>query len=112
MIKRISFLVRRPEFSREEFNRHWREVHGPLAQPLPNVVRYVQNHIVDETQHPSLPPGGQSVDGVAEFWFEDRAAMDAAFATPEAKLLFADGAEFIATVTSFIVEEHTLIDAR
>ena len=109
MIKRISLLVRRPEFSREEFNRYWREVHGPLAKPVPNVVRYVQNHIVDESQHPNLPSGGQAIDGVVEFWFEDRAAMDAAFATPEAKVMLADGANFIATVTSFIVEEHMVI---
>ena len=109
MIKRISLLVRRPELSREEFNRHWRDVHGPLAKPLPNVVRYVQNHITDETRHPLLPPGGQTIDGVVEFWFEDRAAMDAAFATPEAEILFADGAKFIASVTSFIVEEHIMI---
>jgi len=112
MIKRISLLVRRPEFSRAEFNRYWRDVHGPLAKPVPNVIRYVQNHITDETHHPHLPAVDQSVDGVVEFWFEDRAAMDAAFATPEAKVMFADGAKFIASVTSFIVEEHTVIGGR
>lgn len=110
MLKRISLLVRRPELSRAEFAHHWREIHGPLAKPLPHVVRYVQNHIVDDSRHPDLPSGGQRVDGIVEFWFEDRQAMETAFATPAAKTLFADGAEFIESVTSFIVEEHTVID--
>lgn len=110
MIKRISLLVRKPELSREAFARHWREVHGPLALRLPKVVRYVQNHIVDEgPRHPHLPPGAQQVDGIVEFWFESRQDMDDSFATPEAEALFADGALFIASVTSYIVEEHVVI---
>ena len=110
MIKRISLLVRKPGSSREEFARHWREVHGPLALALPKVVRYVQNHIVDEgPRHPHLPSGGQQVDGIVEFWFASRQDMDEAFATPQARALFADGALFIDSVTSYIVEEHVVI---
>jgi uncharacterized protein (TIGR02118 family) len=109
MIKRISLLVRRPELSAEEFARHWREIHGPLAKPVPNVIRYVQNLVVGDSGHPDLPSGGQRIDGIVEFWFEDRATMEAAFATPEAEAMFADGTLFIESVTSFIVEEHTVI---
>ena len=112
MIKRISLITRKPELSREAFAEHWREIHGPLARPVPKVVRYVQNHIVDAgPAHPHLPKSGLAVDGIVEFWFESRADMDEAFATPEAQALFADGALFIDTVTSFIVEEHVVIGA-
>ena len=31
MIKMIALIARRPELSREEFLRHWVEVHGPLV---------------------------------------------------------------------------------
>jgi uncharacterized protein (TIGR02118 family) len=112
MIKRIFLLVRRPVLSREEFARHWREIHGPLAKQLPNVVRYIQDHIVEsstfrgDSHHPDLP----EVDGIAKFWFEDKEAMEAAFATPAAKTLFADGTKFIELVNTYIVEEHTVID--
>lgn len=112
MIKRISLLVRKPGLSREAFARHWRDIHGPLALALPKVVRYVQNHIIEEgARHPHLPPGRQQIDGIVEFWFESREDMDEAFATPEARTLFADGALFIDSVTSFIVEEHVVIGA-
>lgn len=111
MIKRLSLLTRRDDVSPEAFARHWREIHGPMVRTLPGVVRYVQNLVVDAAHRHDLPSGGQRVDGVVEFWFESVAAMDAAFATPEAKALFADGAAFIATVTTFVVDEHVVIDA-
>ena len=49
---RRSFYVwrRRPDLSREEAQRHWREVHGPMVQgyaKLTGLVRYVQMHTVD-----------------------------------------------------------------
>jgi hypothetical protein len=32
MIKRISVLTRKPEFTPEAFRKHWLDIHGPLAQ--------------------------------------------------------------------------------
>ncbi len=110
MIKRISILTRRPEFSPEEFARHWRDIHGPLAQKVPGIRRYVQNHITEAVHHPDLPPSENRIDGVVEMLFDDRAAMDAALASPQAQAMFADGALFIETVTSFIVEPQVVID--
>lgn len=109
MIKRISLLTRKPGMSRKEFNAYWLDVHGPFVTKLPNVIRYVQNHIVDDAHRHDLPTGGQDVDGFVEFWFEDVESMDAAFASPEAKQAFADGAKFIQSVTTFVIEEHTVI---
>ena len=110
MIKRISLIAAKPGLSKEEFTRHWRDIHGPLSLPVPKVVRYVQNHIVEEgARHPHLPPAATRIDGIVEFWFESRADMEEAFASPQAQALFADGALFIESVTSFIVEEHVVI---
>ena len=80
-----------------------------MARSIPGVRRYVQDHIVGTSQVHHLPSGGQGVDGFAEFWFDDREALDEAFAGPEGKELFADGALFIENITTFIVEEHTII---
>ena len=43
-VKNIEFVHRRPGLAVEEFQRYWREVHGPLASEIPMVVRYVQSH--------------------------------------------------------------------
>lgn len=112
MIKRISLLTRKPEFTSDAFRRHWREIHGPLAQRVPGVRRYVQHHVVDTTGHPDLPPADHAYDGIVELWFDDAAAMETALATPEAKAMFADGTLFIGSVTSYIVESEVLVGAE
>ena len=110
MIKRIAVLTRRPELSREEFARHWREMHGELSRRVPNMLRYVQNLVTEEVPHPHLPAGVSNIDGFAEIWFEDRETMEAALATEECKALYADGPLFTATSVTFHVEEDVVID--
>ena len=109
MIKSVSLLTRRPELSHEDFVRHWLEVHAPLAHAVPGVRRYVQSHIVGERTRPDIPSTDVEIDGIAELWYDDRAAMERANASPEAKRLHADGALFIGRIKSFIVEEKVII---
>ncbi len=77
MIKVIVVLHRRPDLSREEFVRYWREVHAPLAEKMPGVRRYVINPTAE-----AFAMGEPSFDGVAELWFDDAAAARGAFASP------------------------------
>ena len=49
------------------------------------------------------------IDGVAELWFDDQAALEAAARTPEMKALHADGAKFIGRIKSYVVEEKFVI---
>jgi hypothetical protein len=49
------------------------------------------------------------VDGIAELWYDDRASMAAAMATPAARALHADGALFIGRIKTYTVEEHQII---
>ena len=109
MIKSIGLLTRKDGLSHEDFVKHWLEVHAPLAHAVPGVRRYVQNHIRDERSRPDIPTTEIAVDGVAELWFDDRAAMDRANASPEAKRLHDDGALFIGGIKTFIVEELLII---
>ena len=109
MIKSLSLLTRRPELTHEQFVKHWLEIHGPLALAVPGLRRYVQSHILDERTRPDIPETEVAVDGVAETWFDDRAAMDRANASPEAKALHADGALFIGRIKSFITEEKVIV---
>jgi uncharacterized protein (TIGR02118 family) len=109
MIKSLSLLTRKPELSHAEFVRHWLEIHAPLAHAVPGVKRYVQNHIEGERTRPDIATTGVGVDGIAELWFEDRAAMDRANASPEAKRLHDDGTLFIGGIKTFIIEEKVII---
>ena len=109
MIKRVSILTRKQSYTPEAFAKHWLEVHGPLAQKVPGIRRYVQNHITETTSHPDLPPSTQQIDGVVEMWFDDRKSMENALGSPEARTMFDDGTLFIKTVTSFVVDEQVVI---
>jgi uncharacterized protein (TIGR02118 family) len=109
MIKSVSLLTRRPELSHKDFVRHWLEVHAPLAHAVPGVRRYVQSHILGERTRPDIPSTEVEIDGIAELWYDDRAAMERANASPEAKRLHDDGALFIGRIKSFIVEEKVII---
>ena len=109
MIKSLSLLTRRSELSHEQFVRHWIDIHAPLAHAVPGVKRYVQNHITAERHRPDIPTTEVAVDGVAELWYEDRAAMDLANASPEAKRLHDDGALFIGGIKTFVIDEKVII---
>ncbi len=109
MIKTVSLLTRREGLTHEEFVRHWVEIHAPLAHAVPGVRRYVQSHIVGERTRPDIPTTALEVDGIAELWYDDRAAMERANASPEAKILHDDGALFIGRIKSFVIEEKVII---
>ena len=109
MIKTVGLLTRKDGLSHEEFLRHWREVHAPLAHAVPGVRRYVQSRIVGERTRADIPTTEVEIDGIAELWYDDRAAMESANATPEAKRLHDDGALFIGHIKSFVVEEQVII---
>ena len=109
MIKTIGLLTRKDGLTHEQFAAHWQEVHAPLALAVPGVRRYVQSHIVGERTRPDIPAADVEIDGIAELWYDDRAAMERSAATPEAQRLFADGALFIGRIKSFVVEEKVIV---
>jgi uncharacterized protein (TIGR02118 family) len=63
--RRVSFVRRAPDISRDDMARHWGEVHLPLARVHhPAIWRYVQNVVVEP-----LTPDAPDVDGIAELHF-------------------------------------------
>jgi uncharacterized protein (TIGR02118 family) len=109
MIKTIGLLTRKPGWTHEQFMKHWVEVHAPLAHGIPGLRRYVQNHIAGERTRADIPAHELAIDGIAELWFDDEAALQKAAQSPEMKALHADGALFIGRIKSYIVEEKTII---
>ena len=123
MIKLIFCLRRLPQLSREEFQRYWREVHGPLVQrhgAALRIRRYVQAHTLGGSLTDALAAsrgGPAAFDGVAELWWdsaEDFAAASASDAGRVASLaLLEDERRFIDHARSplWVAEEHLQIGA-
>src|SRR5437879_11887913 len=74
MFKLVYCITRRPGMSLEEFSRYWREVHGPIGRRIPGLRRLVQSHPLPRPADIVLP----AFDGMAELWFDDVAALEAA----------------------------------
>lgn len=109
MIKSISLLTRKAGMTHEQFMTHWVEIHAPLAHAVPGLLRYIQSHIHEEPRRPDIPTMEMEIDGIAELWYGDRAAMARAHASPEAQALFADGTLFIGRIKAFVVEEKVIV---
>jgi uncharacterized protein (TIGR02118 family) len=109
MIKTIGLLTRKDGFTHAQFVKHWVEIHAPLALAVPSLRRYVQNHIRAERTRPDIPATEIEIDGVAELWFDDQAALETAARTPEMRALHADGAKFIGRIKSYVVEEKFIV---
>lgn len=105
MLKFMVVLYRRPDLSQEQFRRHLRDVHGRLAQRLPGLRKYVQNYVSDDAKrkHPGW-------DAIIELYFEDRDAMERAWASAEGKASDADLPLFadLKRTTWSVVEEVTV----
>ncbi len=106
-VKNVEFVTRRPGMPVEEFQRYWREVHGPLAALIPPVRRYVQSHTRRSAYERGRTP---AYDGVAVTWFDDTRAMRASAATAEYARVRADEPNFILPASPFIItREHVIV---
>ncbi|HXV98652.1 MAG TPA: EthD family reductase [Anaerolineae bacterium] len=102
MLKVISLLKKKEETSLEEFRRWATEEHPEIGKKLPGMRRYFMSVVLEDS--PDLP-----YHAVSEFWFDDKEAMQAAFATPEGKAAAEDAIAHCAARTRLLTEETTLI---
>jgi hypothetical protein len=63
-MKRINFLKRRPDITHEQFEHHWRTVHGPMGAKVHQVPKYVQNLLTPLTSYTELWDGSVQM----HFW--------------------------------------------
>lgn len=121
MVKLVFCLRRLPHLSRAEFQRYWRERHGPLVlsrAAMLGIRRYVQTHADHEPLSMALAAtrgAPEPYDGVAELWWDSTDALAAATATPAGAAaglaLLEDERRFIDHARSplFLATEHPLI---
>jgi uncharacterized protein (TIGR02118 family) len=103
MVKVIVLLPRRSDMSPEDFEQHLRETHLPLVTKMPGLRRLVLNWALPDPNGP--PP---AYDAVAEDWFDDAAAMGAAFASSEGQAVAADVPNYLdlSRFALLVVEEE------
>ncbi|MDZ7991674.1 MAG: EthD domain-containing protein [Nostoc sp. EfeVER01] len=72
MIHRMIFVPPKPGITEEEFQRHWKENHVPLAIKMPHLKPYLISFKI-----PFLEDQGNDLfsGGVSESWFENENAM-------------------------------------
>ena len=90
----------------DEFQRYWKEVHGPIAAKLPGLRRYVQDHVIVDPVQDDRP-----YDAVAELWFDSAESFQAAMASPVGQETLADAERFadMDSVRILMAEEVTIV---
>jgi len=103
ILKTVYVLRRRPGMTLEEFQKYWRENHGPLVKKHAatlGIKRYIQVHTrPPQTPPPPNPIRGQMFepyDGVAELWTDAASGTGTDEQRREAgRILAEDEANFI-----------------
>jgi len=89
MLKFMVVLYRRPDVVPAKFHANLRNEHGPMAERIPGLRRYVQNHVAPD---PSRTHPGW--DAVVELYWDDWSAMEAGWRSPEGQRATKHLAEF------------------
>ena len=104
MIKMIFLVHRRPELTRDEFHRRWREKSGPIGSKIPGLRKYVQHHAV------SGPDGDEPpYDGFAEMWWDDGESLQKALESPEGQAAVEDIESIVDRQDVLVVEQHVIV---
>jgi len=123
MVKLVFCLRRRPELSREAFQRYWRDTHAPLVRrhaAALRIRRYVQTHTLDSPLNDGLRAsrgGPDAYDGVAELWWDSADDFATVVASPEgraaSRALLEDERRFIDLDRSplWVAAEHPVVQS-
>jgi uncharacterized protein (TIGR02118 family) len=99
------------EKSRDEADRHWREVHAQLMSRVPGVERYVQNLWVSPLDPAIAGPDQYHLH--SECWFTDEAAYRAALESPEWAAVVEDSPKCFdnSGLIGAVLEERVMFEA-
>ncbi|UCF27816.1 MAG: EthD family reductase [Chloroflexota bacterium] len=103
MLKVISMMQKKEEYTLEEFKKWALEEHPSLGKKLPGMRHYRMSVVLEE--NPDLP-----YHAVSEFWFDNNDARLAAFNTPEGKAAAEDAAAHCASRVHLLAEEKIIIE--
>jgi uncharacterized protein (TIGR02118 family) len=105
MVKVIYVLYRTEGTTREEFARHWIDVHLPLARKLKRMRSYTINPVTSTMEI----LGEKEADGFAVCVWDSMEDFEADSASPEMAAAGEDAAKMARHFEVYIVEEHVVI---
>jgi len=108
IVRTVALLGRKSGMTFAEFDSYWRDVHAPLAEKVPGVIRYVQRHIVpnEETGEPDNEFG---IDGLVALDYESAEAMEAGWASEAGLRALDDVPNFLGKHFVVTIEDHVVV---
>lgn len=101
MHKVIGILKRPAGVDIEDFRRWWLEEHALKVKQWPGLKRYCINLSTTDDQR---------YDGIAEVWFESKAAMDAVFDTAQGAAARTSATDGSREIVILLTEEHVMVE--
>lgn len=112
MIKYVALLKRRPGMDFQAFKDYYETRHAILGREHMHGVRRYQRRFLKPMDHPFAGGAEEAFDCITEVWFDDKNAMNAAFAhlsKPDIAKIFADDEDQIfdrKRTRCFVVDEE------
>ena len=106
MINAMTIIKKKEPLTYSDFQAYWRKEHGVIVTGSPDIGTYIQSHPIynDELDFDN------TIDGLAEIWFEDTNAMRKLAASPEYKAIQEDEKVFIdSKAVHLIIAEDIII---
>ncbi|MBI3579286.1 MAG: EthD family reductase [Ignavibacteriales bacterium] len=97
MVKLIA-MYKTPE-NKEEFDKHYNEMHTPLVKKIPGLRK------LEVAKITGAPIGEPKHYLIAEMYFDNQDAMNAALASPEGKATARDLMSFAASIVTMFFAE-------
>ncbi|MEQ8230910.1 MAG: EthD family reductase [Gammaproteobacteria bacterium] len=101
MFKIVGIIKRPAGMDFEAFKAWWLTEHAPRVQAWPGLVRYSINLATTPDQ---------PFDGMAEVWFENRAAMEAVFETEAGRRARESATATASSIAILMTEEHRIVE--
>lgn len=105
MIKMVALVNKKKNVGKEDFLRHWLEVHAPLERKWPNLKKYVISSVIG-----GLGNEAPDYDGMAELWFDDEESLKEALASRERQSSREDFLTFVENIRVMITREYVIHD--
>lgn len=101
-----AFLTRNARFTPEQFRHEWHVGHGQMCRTVPYLKGFVPCDVLELLPQTDVPEmKTDSIEGVAQAYFDSPEDELAMIRTPEAKLWFAHGAETFGLIKAFGARE-------
>ena len=106
LLKRVSFIQRRPEITPQQFRHEWWNIHGDYVRDFKGVRGYQQSLILGRSlAGRNCSYDEVAIDGIVELYFDDLSALEADFASEAGQRAQHHGPRFLRAVSTYLVEQ-------